>query len=89
MEDSVALGISDALFVTIPRGRYNDLDAQIQLRDELSAPLLEGEVVGRIVISLGDERVATRDLATLGPVAEAGFFRPPLGQSDFMVQFLL
>ena len=42
LTEEVALGLSDALFVTIPRGRYDDLEAQVQMEPELSAPLEEG-----------------------------------------------
>jgi len=74
LSEEVALGLSEPLFVTIPRGRYDDLEAQIELEPELSAPLLEGQVVGKINVQLGDELVASRDLVTLGAVEEAGFF---------------
>ena len=74
MTEEVALGIADELFVTIPRGRYDDLEAQVEMRPQMTAPLAEGEVVGNINVKLGDELVAARDLVTLGPVEEAGFF---------------
>lgn len=73
-EEQVRLGIADELFVTIPRGRYDELDAQVELRPELVAPLTEGEEVGRISIRIGDEEFINRGLVTLEPVAEAGFF---------------
>jgi D-alanyl-D-alanine carboxypeptidase (penicillin-binding protein 5/6) len=72
--EQVTLGIRDELFVTIPRGRYDDLDAQVTMRPELIAPLLEGENVGRISIRLENEEIAGRGLITLGSVQEAGFF---------------
>jgi D-alanyl-D-alanine carboxypeptidase (penicillin-binding protein 5/6) len=74
LTEEVALGLSDALFVTIPRGRYDDLEAQVQMEPELSAPLEEGQVVGPINVQLGEELVASRNLVTLAAVEEAGFF---------------
>jgi len=74
LTEEVALGLSDALFVTIPRGRYDDLEAQVQMEPELSAPLEEGQVVGTINVQLGEELVASRNLVTLAAVEEAGFF---------------
>ena len=68
------LGIGEELFVTIPRGRYNDLEAQVQMQPKLTAPLDAGVVVGQIAVSLDGEPVAERDLLTLAPVEEAGFF---------------
>jgi D-alanyl-D-alanine carboxypeptidase (penicillin-binding protein 5/6) len=72
--DQVRLGIASELFVTIPRGRYEELDAQVEMRPELIAPITEGEEVGRISIKLGDEEFANRGLIALESVAEAGFF---------------
>jgi D-alanyl-D-alanine carboxypeptidase (penicillin-binding protein 5/6) len=73
-QEQVRLGIQDELFITIPRGRYDDLDAEVEMRPELIAPLAEGEEVGRISIRIGDEEITSRGLITLEAVIEAGFF---------------
>ena len=74
LEEEVTLGIGEELFVTIPRGRYDDLEAQVQMQPQLTAPLETGVVVGQIAVRLDGELVAERDLLTLSPVEEAGFF---------------
>jgi D-alanyl-D-alanine carboxypeptidase (penicillin-binding protein 5/6) len=74
LDEEVTLGLSEPLFVTIPRGRYDDLEAQVQIEPQLSAPLEAGKIVGAINVHLGDELIASRDLVTLSAVAEAGFF---------------
>mgnify|MGYP001812403596 CR=1 FL=1 len=74
LSEEVALGIAEELFVTIPRGRYDDLAAQVEMQPQLSAPLAAGAVVGTINVNLGDEVVASRELITLAAVEEAGFF---------------
>ena len=74
MVENVAVGIGDALFVTIPRGRYDDLDARVEVQPLLEAPLATDAVVGQITIALDDELVAERDLITLAGVEPAGFF---------------
>ena len=74
LTEEVALGLEQALFATIPRGRYDDLDAQVEIQTELSAPLDAGVTVGKISVHLGEELIASRDLITLGAVEEAGFF---------------
>ena len=73
-QDQIRLGIRDDLYITIPRGRYEDLDAQVEMRPELIAPITEGEEVGRISIRLEDEEVANRGLVALESATEAGFF---------------
>jgi D-alanyl-D-alanine carboxypeptidase (penicillin-binding protein 5/6) len=74
VSEEVTLGLSEPLFVTIPRGRYDELDAQVQINPELSAPFEAGQVVGIINVQLGEELIASRDLVTLSAVEEAGFF---------------
>ena len=72
--EQVMLGVDEELFVTIPRGRYDDLDAQVEMRPELIAPLAQGEEVGAVVISIEGDEIATRRLVALESVEEDGFF---------------
>lgn len=74
MTEEVALGLEQELFVTIPSGRYDDLEAQVQMQTRLTAPLEAGTVVGQITVKLEDETIASRDLVALSAVEEAGFF---------------
>jgi len=73
-QEQIRLGIQDDLFITIPRGRYEDLDAQVEMRPDLIAPVAEGERVGQISIRLENEEVANRGLIALEAANEAGFF---------------
>lgn len=74
LEEQVQLGLAEDLFITIPRGRYDDLDAQLEMQPQLLAPLELGAEVGRIRIQLDEALVASRSLVTLGEVEPAGFF---------------
>ena len=74
LTDEVTLGLEEPLFVTIPRGRYDDLYAQVEMQAELSAPLEAGVPVGNITGRTGEDLVASRNLVTLSAVEEAGFF---------------
>jgi D-alanyl-D-alanine carboxypeptidase (penicillin-binding protein 5/6) len=74
LSENVALGIRDELFVTFPRGRYDDLVGEVEVQPQLTAPLEEGTVVGTARVVLGEDVVAERALITLAAVEEAGFF---------------
>lgn len=74
LTEEVTLGLSEDLFATIPRGRYDDLEAKVEMQPQLSAPLAAGVVVGTIRVQLGEELIASRELVTLSAVEEAGFF---------------
>ncbi|RFF31091.1 D-alanyl-D-alanine carboxypeptidase family protein [Wenzhouxiangella sediminis] len=72
--DEVTLGVHSDLFVTIPRGRYDALEARLEVEDTLTAPIASGENVGRLVVSLDDADLADRPLVALEGVEQAGFF---------------
>jgi D-alanyl-D-alanine carboxypeptidase (penicillin-binding protein 5/6) len=69
----VDLGVAEDLFVTIPRGRYNDLDAELLLQETILAPISAGQELGRVSISLDEEIVADLSLQAQADVVEAGF----------------
>ena len=73
--ESVELGLPETLYVTIPRGEYKNLDASMQLRDLITAPVQKGQVLGRVVIRLGDDLVAEKDLTALAAVPEGSFWQ--------------
>ena len=72
--DELPVGIEQDLFVTVQRGRYDALNASLELPGQLSAPVEEGETLGQLVIRLDDEVVASRPLVAMAAVEEAGFF---------------
>ncbi len=73
--ENVDVGLRDTLYVTIPRGQYNNLDAAMQLREQIIAPVSQDEVLGRVLIRLGDQLVAEKDLVALQPVDEGNFWQ--------------
>jgi len=72
--DEVSLGVDAPLFVTIPRGRYDALEASLELSGTVMAPLLSGEQVGELIVTLDDNEVARRPLKAQETVNQAGFF---------------
>jgi len=70
----VSLGVDEDLFVTIPRGRYDALEARMEVDSRLVAPLEPGDRVGQLVISLDDDDLIRQPLVALEGVEPAGFF---------------
>jgi D-alanyl-D-alanine carboxypeptidase (penicillin-binding protein 5/6) len=68
-----ALGLTDDLYVTIPRGQYESLSAVMDLSTDLIAPLASDAAVGAVRVSLSGEPVVDMPLVVLNDVAEAGF----------------
>jgi len=73
--ENVDLGLADTLYVTIPRGEYKQLDARMQLREQITAPVADKQALGQVVIRLGDHLVADKDLVALQAVAEGSFWQ--------------
>ncbi len=73
-DKSIELGVDDDLYVTIPRGRYDALEARLEMDDVLTAPIEAGSEIGRLVVSLDGNALADRPLVALGAVEEAGLF---------------
>ena len=72
--DTVDLGITENVAITIPRGQVKNLKANFVLDKQLEAPLSKGEVVGTLFIQLEDETIADYPLVALQDVAEGGMF---------------
>jgi serine-type D-Ala-D-Ala carboxypeptidase (penicillin-binding protein 5/6) len=73
--DAMEVGLSEDLWVTVPRGRYEQLKATMELQAPLVAPLTPGDPVGRIRVNLDDRTLAERVLHPLVESPEAGFVR--------------
>ena len=72
--ESVPLGVTDALRVTVPRGRYAELKPSMDVPKQLLAPITKGQPIGTLRLSLDGKVVAERPLVALADVAEGGFF---------------
>ena len=73
-EDSVAVGVADALTITLPRGRYDDLEAELDLPRNVEAPIEAGAHVGTVRVTLDDDVLAELPLLARGAVPEANVF---------------
>jgi len=79
-EDSIELGIPEALYVTIPRGAYEDVTAEMNMPELIEAPLSKGEEIGELRLTLNGEVISRSPLIALSDATEAGFFSR-VGQS--------
>lgn len=71
----LALGLEQALYVTVPRGRYDEIDAKMEIVTRLVAPVSAGEQQGVLRLDLGDELSVERPLVALDNVAEGNLWQ--------------
>jgi len=73
--DQVSLGVREAVVLTLPRGSYEGLEAQVSVTPYLTAPIERYERLGRVRLSMEGETLWSGPLVALEPVEPAGFFR--------------
>jgi D-alanyl-D-alanine carboxypeptidase (penicillin-binding protein 5/6) len=73
-QEEIALAPARDVYVTIPRGQYDQLSADLILDPQVVAPLERGMALGRVDVRLGEEPVAQVPLVAQNDVAEGGFW---------------
>jgi serine-type D-Ala-D-Ala carboxypeptidase (penicillin-binding protein 5/6) len=71
-ENTVKLGRSEAIVVTLPAGSAAKLKTSISRADPLLAPLAKGQQVAVLKVAVGDQPVLDVPLVALDGVAQAG-----------------
>ena len=67
--NSIALGFMHDVYITIPKGRYQDMQAALLVNSIIEAPLQQGQQVGNVTIRLDQEAIAELPLVSLSDVA--------------------
>ncbi|HCG6518559.1 TPA: serine hydrolase [Vibrio parahaemolyticus] len=73
-KDTVALGLDQDTYVTLPRGEAKNLKASFVLEKELEAPINKGDVVGRLYYQIDGEDIAEYPLMALETVEQGSLF---------------
>jgi len=70
----LALGLAQPVEVVIPRGRYGALKPFMDVPKQLVAPIVKGQQIGTLRVTLDGKPLLTRPLVALADVPAAGFF---------------
>ncbi|MFC1237349.1 serine hydrolase [Vibrio sp. F74] len=73
-QENVALGVARDTFVTLPRGQAKNLKASFVLEKELTAPISQGDEVGKLYYQVDGEDIAEYPLLALEDVDKGGVF---------------
>ncbi|MFW1676614.1 D-alanyl-D-alanine carboxypeptidase family protein [Pontibacter sp. JAM-7] len=74
-QNQVNIGIDQPLFVTIPRGQADKLEATMDIDRVIKAPVEQGQVYGKVRVTLEGEAVAEVPLVALNSVNEGGLMK--------------
>ena len=73
--DKLALGTVEPLVVTIPRGTYDALEADLEFPDQIIAPIEQGAVLGHASIRLDGKEIANIPVVALHGIEEGGLWK--------------
>jgi len=74
VEEVISLGVSQNVSVTIPRGSYEKLEAQINVPKIIEAPVRKGDVLGELLLMMNEEAIYRTSVISLENYEQAGFF---------------
>lgn len=73
-KETLAVGLQSDLWVTFPRGQFEELETDLQVAKHLKAPTTTGQALGDMVVKIGDDEYARQELVALEDVESGGFF---------------
>jgi D-alanyl-D-alanine carboxypeptidase (penicillin-binding protein 5/6) len=73
-ENTVALGLTEDALVSVKRGDYDKLKANLDIPATLIAPFKKGQQVGTLRVTLDGQPILTAPLVALADAPEGGFF---------------
>ncbi|MBN8737589.1 MAG: D-alanyl-D-alanine carboxypeptidase [Xanthomonadales bacterium] len=73
--NTLELGIAEDASVTIPRGRYDQLQATLEIPQRLVAPFTKGQRVGTLNVTFDGKPLVSEPLVVLQDAPQGGFFK--------------
>ena len=69
------LGLPEDLYVTMPRGRYDDLESVLNMPATIQAPLAKGQPVAELEVSLNGSPLLNETLRALADNPEGSLWQ--------------
>ncbi|MBQ1729596.1 MAG: D-alanyl-D-alanine carboxypeptidase, partial [Oscillospiraceae bacterium] len=60
--------------VVVKKSEAGSIESSVELIETAKAPVAEGDILGRLTLTLGGEELASVDLVAAGSVNKLGFF---------------
>jgi D-alanyl-D-alanine carboxypeptidase (penicillin-binding protein 5/6) len=73
-ENQVNLTVAEDLYVTVAKGEHAKIQAQVTSQPRLVAPIVKGQVIGRVQFTLNGKVVSERPLVAAKNIEAAGVF---------------
>ena len=73
--DSVEVGFLEDFVTSMPKGEADRIEASLESRQPVLAPLTRGEEIGTLILTVDGEELGKYPVVALNDVEQAGFFR--------------
>lgn len=84
--ESVKVGLAEDLYVTIPRGEYDNLKSAMNIKRDVFAPVAAHDVIGQLVVELNGETLREEPLVALEAVERGNIFQRLIDHVVHMLQ---
>ena len=74
-QNAVDLGITEEVYVTIPRGQAENMSASVDVEETIQAPLQSGQIMGVVNVTLDEDLIYRGDVITMQAVEQGGLFK--------------
>jgi len=72
--EELTLGVAEDIYLTLPRGAQDKLQAQMHIDTVVKAPIKIGQEIGTITVELDGEQILELPLVAKQEIEQAGFF---------------
>jgi D-alanyl-D-alanine carboxypeptidase (penicillin-binding protein 5/6) len=74
-QSAVDLGITEEVYVTIPRGQAETMSATVDVDEVIRAPLDDGQIMGVVNVTLNEDLIYRGDVIAMQAVPEGNMFK--------------
>ena len=74
-QSAVNLGVTEDVFVTIPRGQGENLTAAVDVEEAVTAPLVGGQIMGVVNVTLDSDLIYRGDVVAMQAIEQGGLFK--------------
>ena len=75
LNETSELGVPDDLYITFPRGKFNDIESAVNMPAILMAPIAEGQPVAQLQVTLGENTLVNQPLRALQENPNGSFWQ--------------
>ncbi len=74
-QSELALGIQEEVYVTIPRGQSEAMEATVDIDETIHAPIEAGQVMGVVNVTLNGDSIYSGEVVAMQSISEGGMFK--------------